>query len=127
MVALSHFIFRLGVRGLPFFKLLKKQDNFQWTKEVQKDFKELKRYLTTPPTLVAPEPHKVLQLYISSTNNVVSTTIIVEREELGSIHKVQYPMYFISEVLSDLKTRYFHIMKLAYALLIMSLKLSHYF
>jgi hypothetical protein len=42
-------------------------------------------------------------------------------------HKIQYLVYFISEVLSDSKTRYFHIMKLAYALLIMSCKLSHYF
>jgi hypothetical protein len=36
-------------------------------------------------------------------------------------------VYFISEVPSDFKTQYFHIMKLAYALLITSRKLSHYF
>jgi hypothetical protein len=41
--------------------------------------------------------------------------------------KIQYLVYFISDVLSDSKTQYFHIMKLAYALLIMSHKLSHYF
>jgi hypothetical protein len=38
----------------------------------------LKKYLTTPPTLVAPEPHENLQLYISATSNVVSTAIVVE-------------------------------------------------
>jgi hypothetical protein len=31
MTALSRFISRLGIRGLPFFKLLKKYDKFQWT------------------------------------------------------------------------------------------------
>jgi hypothetical protein len=31
MANLSRFIWRLGVKGLPFFKLLKKQDKFQWT------------------------------------------------------------------------------------------------
>jgi hypothetical protein len=31
MAALSRFISRLGVKELPFFKLLKKQDKFQWT------------------------------------------------------------------------------------------------
>jgi hypothetical protein len=36
-------------------------------------------------------------------------------------------VYFVSEVLSDSKTWYFHIMKLAYTLLIMSCKQSHYF
>jgi hypothetical protein len=87
----------------------------------------LKKYLTTPPTLVATKPHKDLQLYISATSNVVSTTIIVEREESDTNRKIQYLVYIISEVLSDSKTQYFHILKLAYALLITSHKLSHYF
>jgi hypothetical protein len=60
MAALSWFISRLNARGLPFFKLLRKQDIFQWTEEAQEAFEELKRYMTTPPTLVAPEPHEVL-------------------------------------------------------------------
>jgi hypothetical protein len=58
---------------------------------------------------------------------VISTTIIIEWGESDTNRKIQYPVYFISEVLSDSKTRYFHIMKLAYALLITSRKLSHYF
>jgi hypothetical protein len=57
---------------------------------------------------------------------VLSTTIIVKWEESDTKRKIQYPVYFTSEVLSISKTRYFHIMKLAYALLIMSRKLSHY-
>jgi hypothetical protein len=36
-------------------------------------------------------------------------------------------VYFISEVLTESKTWYFHIMKLVYVLLITSHKLSHYF
>jgi hypothetical protein len=58
---------------------------------------------------------------------MVSTTIIVEWGESDTNHKIQYPVYFISKVLSDSKTRYFHIMKLTYVLLITSRKLSHYF
>jgi hypothetical protein len=60
MAALSRFISQLGIGGLPVFKLLKKQDKFQWTKEAQEAFEDLKKYLTTPPTLVAPKPHKNL-------------------------------------------------------------------
>jgi predicted transcriptional regulator len=127
MAALSSFISRLSVRGLPFFKLLKKQDKFQWTQEAQEVFEDLKKYLMTPPTLVAPESHENLQLYISTTSNVVSTAIIIERGESDTNRKIQYPVYFISEVLSDSKNQYFQIMKLAYALLITSRKLSHYF
>jgi hypothetical protein len=127
MATSSRFISRLDVMGLSFFKLLKKQDKFQWTQEAQEAFEDLKKYLTTPPTLVGSEPHENLQLYISATSNVVSTTIVVERGESDTNHKIQYPIYFASEVLSDSKSRYFHIMKLAYALLITSRKLSHYF
>jgi hypothetical protein len=90
-------------------------------------FEDLKKYLTTPPTLVALEPHENLQLYMSATSNVISMAIVIKRGESGTNHKIQYPMYFINELLSDSKTRYFHIMKLAYALLIASHKLSHYF
>jgi hypothetical protein len=79
MAALSRFISRLGVRGLSFFNLLKKQDKFQWTQEAQGAFEDLKKYLTTPPTLVGLEPHENLQLYILATGNVASTTIVVER------------------------------------------------
>jgi hypothetical protein len=35
MASLSRFISRLGIWGLPFFKLMKKQDKFQWTEEMQ--------------------------------------------------------------------------------------------
>jgi hypothetical protein len=58
MAALSMFFSRLGVRGLPFFKLIKKHDKLQWTQEAQEASEYLKKYLTTPPTLVAPEPHE---------------------------------------------------------------------
>jgi hypothetical protein len=83
----------------------------------------LKKYLTTPPTLVAPKPHENLQLYISATSNVVSTAIVVERGESDTNRKIQFPVYFISEVIRDSKAWYFHIMKLTYALLITSHKL----
>jgi hypothetical protein len=100
---------------------------FQWTQEAQETFEDLKKYLRTPTTLVALKPHENLQLYISATSNVVSTAIIVERGESGTNCKIQYLIYFISKVLSDSKTRYFHIVKLTYALLITSRKLSNYF
>jgi hypothetical protein len=89
--------------------------------------RRLKNYLITPPTQVAPEPYENLQLYISTTSNMVSTTIIVETGESDTNRKIQYLVYFVSEMLSDSKSRYFHIMKLTYALLITARKLSHYF
>jgi hypothetical protein len=44
MVALNRFISRLGERGLPFFKLLKRHDNFQWSEEVKQALQDLKHH-----------------------------------------------------------------------------------
>jgi hypothetical protein len=57
---------------------------------------------------------------------VVSTVLVAEREE-GQAYLVQRPLYYISEVLADAKTRYTQPRKLLYVLLIMSRKLRHYF
>ena len=62
-----------------------------------------------------------------ATMQVVSAALVVEREEEGHTLKVQCPVYFISEVLSDSKTRYPQIQKLLYAVLIAKRKLRHYF
>jgi hypothetical protein len=47
-----------------------------------------------------------LLLYIAATTQVVSVVLVVEREEQGHTLKVQRPVYFVSEVLSDSKTWY---------------------
>jgi hypothetical protein len=54
--------------------------------------------------LGGPEPHENLQFYTSATSNVVNTAIIIERGESDTNRKIQYPVYFISEVLSDSNT-----------------------
>jgi hypothetical protein len=45
MAALNRFIPRLGERGLSFFKLLKRQDKFQWTEEAEQALQDLKTHL----------------------------------------------------------------------------------
>jgi hypothetical protein len=124
MAALGRFISKLGAKGLPFFKLLKKADKFVWDDEAQKAFEALKESLTTPPVMTPPIPKETLLLYIS---DVVSTVLIDEREEEGQAYPVQRLVYYVSEVLADAKTRYIQPQKLLYALLTMSRKLRHYF
>jgi ribonuclease HI len=127
MAALNRFISQLGERGLPFFKLLKYQDKFQWTEEAERALQDLKHHLQSPPVLTAPLPGEDLLLYIAATTHVVSSAVVVERSEEGHAFGVQRPVYFISEVLSESKERYSVVQKLLYAILITSRKLRHYF
>jgi hypothetical protein len=126
MVALNRFISRLDEKGLPFFKLLKKTGKFEWTEDAKEAFESLKVYLTSSPILTPPKKNEDIMLYISATSTVVSAAIVVEREE-GHVYKVQRPVHYISEVLTDSKTWYLHVQKLLYTLLITSRKLRHYF
>ena len=87
----------------------------------------VKQLLTKAPILVPPSEGEHLLLYIAATTQVVSATLVVEQEEEGHAFRVQCPVYFISEVLSDSKTRYSQIQKLLYTILITKRKLRHYF
>jgi hypothetical protein len=106
MAALNRFISKLGERGLPFFKLLKHQERFAWTPEADQALAQLKDFLSKPPVLTAPRKKEQLLLYLAATTHVVSTAIIVERQEDGHDYPVQRPVYFVSEVLSESRARY---------------------
>jgi hypothetical protein len=106
MAALNKFISRLGERGLPFFKLLKHQEKFMWTLEADQTLAQLKDFLSKPLVLTAPRKDEQLLLYLVAIIHVVSTAIVVERQEDGHAYPVQRPVYFVSEVLSESKARY---------------------
>ena len=105
---------------------MKRQDKFEWTTEVAEALENLKHHLQSPPVPTAPLPGEEL-LYIAATTHVVSTAIVVERQEEGHAYGVQRPVYFISEVLSESKVRYPSIQEILYEILITSRKLRHYF
>jgi hypothetical protein len=52
---------------------------------------------------------------------------VVEREDPGRSQKVQRPVYFVGEVLSDSKMCYKQMEKLVYMVLMTKCKLRHYF
>jgi hypothetical protein len=80
MAALGCFITRSGEKALPFFKLMKRTGKFEWTPEADKAFAELKRYLMSPPIMVAPTTCEPLLLYIAATPSTASAVLFAERD-----------------------------------------------
>jgi hypothetical protein len=79
LAALSRFISRLGEKGLPLYRLLRKAERFTWTPEAEEALGNLNALLTNAPILVPPATGEALLIYVAATTQVVSATIIVER------------------------------------------------
>jgi hypothetical protein len=95
VAALSRFVARLGEKALSFYALIKKSDKkFEWIEEADQAFAHLKKVLSTPLVLVAPNEKEPLLLYIAATHQVASTVLVVERSEEGKSHGVQDPFIF---------------------------------
>jgi hypothetical protein len=86
--------------------VLKKPNSFLWTDEVQKELDDLKALISKPSILASPEPGETLLFYLTATTQVVSAALVVERQQPEHVYKIQWPVYYISKVLSDCKTRY---------------------
>ena len=74
--ALNRFISRSADRCRPFFLLINKWKNFEWTEECTRAFQQLKDYLTWPPIMSSPEPDEVLFSYIAVAPYAVSLVLI---------------------------------------------------
>ena len=64
-------------------------------------------------------------LYTSASQKAVSAVLVVERETDGT--RKQYPVYFASEALAGSKLHYSELEKIAYAVIMASRRLRHYF
>ena len=59
---------------------MKKKGPFKWTPEANQAFQDPKRYLTSPPVMVAPRPLKPLVLYLAATPYSASATLVAVRD-----------------------------------------------
>ena len=78
MATLGRFISKLGERALPFFKIMKMSRTFNWTPEADAAFEGLKKYLVSPPVMVAPQPREPLKLYLAARPHTVSAILVAE-------------------------------------------------
>jgi hypothetical protein len=69
----------LPKKDYPSSSYLRRHGKFEWTTKANEALKRLKIFLTSPPILTSPGEKDTLLICITTTTNVVSMTIIVER------------------------------------------------
>ena len=119
--ALNRFISRSADRCRPFFLLINKWKNFEWTKECAEAFQQLKDYLARPSVMSSPEPDKVLFAYIAIASYAMSLVLI--RVDNG----IQRPVYYVSKSFHEAEVRYLPLEKAILAVVLGTRKLPHYF
>ena len=119
--ALNRFISRSADRCKPFFLLINKWKNFEWTEECARIFQQLKDYLARPPIMFSPEPDEVLFAYIVVASYAVSLVLI--RVDNG----IQRPVYYVSKSLYEAEVRYLPLEKAILTVVLGTHKLPHYF
>ena len=80
VTALNRFVLRATNKCLLFFKTLKKA--FEGTDDCQRDFEELKSYLSSPPLLSPLKPNKELFLYLAISPIAINSALIREEEKI---------------------------------------------
>ena len=81
ITALGRFISKLGECALPLFTLMEQKGPFEWTQEADEAFQDLKKYLTSPPVMVAPRPLEPLVLYLAATPYSASAALVAVQQE----------------------------------------------
>ncbi|KAF8095030.1 hypothetical protein N665_0345s0010 [Sinapis alba] len=121
VAALNRFNSRSTDKCLPFYELLRGNKKILWDEACEKAFAALKRYLTTLPVLAKPDAGDTLYLYIAVSPSAVSSVLI--KEDRGE----QHPVFYTSKRLTDAKTRYTTLERMALAIATLARKLRPYF
>ena len=121
MATLNRFISRSADRCRPFFLLLHKWKEFEWSKECVVAFQQLKQYLSHPPIMSSLVVDEVLFAYIAVAFYAISFVLI--RVDSG----IQRPVYYVSKSFNEAEVRYLPLEKAILAVMHATRKLPHCF
>ena len=104
------FISRSIKRSKPSYDILKKTKKFEWTKEHEDGFQEIKKYLSSTSLLVKPLDGEPLLQNIFVSPNAISAILA------KNLDRIQHTIYYVSKSLFNPETKYSHLEKLILAL-----------
>ena len=121
MATLNRFISRSVERCRPFFLLLHKWKEFEWSEECVMAFQELKQYLSHPPIMSSPVVDEVLFAYIAVALYAISLVLIWVDSD------IQRPVYYMGKSLNEAEVRYLPLEKTILAVVHATREFPHYF
>jgi hypothetical protein len=107
---LRRFIANLAGKIDPFMPLLRlrHEGDFIWSDEQRRALEEIKRYLSSPPVLQAPQVGQEFRIYVATQEHVIDTVLV--QEDGGK----EFIVELISRRLLDAETRYTFLENCAY-------------
>ncbi|XP_070025835.1 uncharacterized protein [Nicotiana sylvestris] len=105
-----------------YYRLLKKNTAIKWTDECQEAFDKIKRYLSTLPVLVPPEPGRHLILYLTVLYN--SFVCVLGQHDITS--KKEQAIYYLSKKFTPYEVKYTLLERTYCSLTWVVQKLKHY-
>ena len=121
IATLNRFISKSVDRCRPFYLLINKWKEFEWSEDCIVAFQQLKEYLSWPPIMSSPEADEVLYAYITVAPHAVSLVLI--RDDNG----LQKPICYVSKSLHEAEIRYLPLEKAILVVVHATRKLPHYF
>ena len=86
----------------PIFKLLRKDQSCDWTKDCHKTFDNIKEYLLEPPILSPPIEGRPLIIYLTVLDESMDSVFGYQDE----FEKKEYVIYYLNKKFTDCETRY---------------------
>ncbi|GJY90928.1 reverse transcriptase domain-containing protein [Tanacetum coccineum] len=124
LTSLNRFLSKSAEKSLPFFKTLKrcvKKSDFQWTPEVERALKNMKKCIAELPMVTAPKPKEELIMYLYAAREAVSAVLLTKRDSR------QILIYFVNRALQTPEINYNTMEKVALVLVHATRRLRRYF
>ncbi|GKB94501.1 reverse transcriptase domain-containing protein [Tanacetum coccineum] len=126
LASLNQFLAKLAERSLPFFNTLKNitkenKHEYQWTKEAEEAFQQMKKLILDLPSLTPPWPKETLYAYLAVAAEAVNAVLLTDRKGR------QCPVQYVSRTLNEAERTYAPMEKLALSLIHMTRRLRGYF
>ena len=102
-------------------QLLRKVAKLSWDDRCEKKFKQLKDFLTSPSVIQKPRPDQPILVYLAVSDEAISVVLVQE------VEGEERPIYFVSQTLHTIETRYEMIEKVALTLVLTVRRMRPYF